>query len=138
MTNFSIIKKIELKFAVVSLCKDETVRILVKSGSEITTNNLDELFSVYNELVQGKRHPFIYILEDDSIVITKEVRTYFRASEKAFPKTCIAIIAASLPIKLMANFYLKFHKPTTNIKIFNNELDATKWCYQEQSKLLKN
>lgn len=131
MLSYTTIKKSEITCATVYLCSDAVVRVRIKESIELTPIHLQELFKEYNAIIKGKKYPFIYLTENDALIVDRETRTFFRASENSFPKTCIAIVASSLNLKLMANFYLKFHKPTTKIKIFNTELDATNWCYQE-------
>ncbi len=134
MLSYTTIKKSEITSATIYLCSDAVVRVRIKDLVELNPTHLKELFEEYNKIIEGKKYPFIYLTENDALIIDKETRTFFRASENSFPKTCIAIVANSLSLKLMANFYLKFHKPTTKIKIFNTEIDATSWCYQEYKK----
>lgn len=135
MLNYTIIKKIEVSFAKIDLCSDGIVRVFINQPVDVTPDHLKTLFSAYNELVQGVKYPFMYVIESDSVVVDVDSRAYFRGNENAFPKTCIAVVAKFLPLKMVANFYLKFHKPVTKIKVFNTEIDATEWCLQEQRKL---
>lgn len=138
MLNYTILKKTQVTFASICLCSDNIVRVFIDQPVDVTPSHLQILFAAYNELVQGKSYPFMYVIESDGVVVDVHSRAYFRANENGFPKTCIAVVANFLPLKLVANFYLKFHKPKTSIKIFNTEKEATVWCGEmQESKVVK-
>lgn len=137
MLNYTIIKKDTVDFAAICLCSDGIVRVFMTQPVDVTPTHLQTLFKAYNTVVEGVKYPFMYVIESDSVFVDADSRAYFRANEGAFPKTCIAVVSKFLPLKLVANFYLKFHKPITSIKLFNTEQEGTEWCLQEQKRAQK-
>lgn len=128
MLNYVILKKRDVLFARLSHCSDGIIRLSINKPVEITIEHLNQLFSAYNEFVEGQKYPVIYLIESDGVVIDDVARNYLRTNEKSCPKICVAVMTKNLPLKIIANFYLKFHKPNTKIKVFNNEQEATTWC----------
>lgn len=92
------------------------------------------MFEKFNGLIEGKKYPYIYYVEDSSIVFTAEGREYSKQNEDSFPKICNAFVVNSIAYKLIANFYIKFNKPSYPSKSFNNFNEAEKWC-KDQAKI---
>jgi len=134
MSNYIVIKKSETLAAKISMCNDGIVRVMFKKNTEIGPAEFKELFEKYNALVEGKSYPYLYTVEDGSVTITNEGRAYSKANEYSFPKICNAYVLKSLAHKLVANFYIKFNKPSYPSKVFSNMDEAEAWCL----KLLKD
>ncbi len=131
MSNYIVIKKVETDVAHISMCDDAIVRVMFKKNTEIGPPEFKELFEMYNSLVEDKSYPYIYYVEDGSVIFTNEGRVYSKENEFSFPKICNAYVAKSLAHKLVANFYLKFNKPTYPSKVFTTMEDAEEWCFQQ-------
>jgi hypothetical protein len=121
MSSYTIIKKVETSAAVISIYSDDTMRVMYKKNKEIDSSVLKDLIEIYNKLVEGKKYPYIYYTEDDSVTFSHDVREYFKQNEYSFPKICDAFVVKSLAQKLIANFYLKFNKPAYPSKVFNSK-----------------
>ena len=134
MSTYTIIKKVETRGAEISMCSDGIMRVMYKKNEEIDSSVIKDLIENYNKLVEGKKYPYIYFTEDNSVTFGNDVRAYFKQNEHAFPKICDAFIVKSLAQKLIANFYLKFNKPTYPSKVFNNMADAESWCLLQSQK----
>ncbi|MES2512614.1 MAG: hypothetical protein V4580_00665 [Bacteroidota bacterium] len=131
MPCFSVTKKTETDAAQISLCSDGIIRVMIKKDIEITPGHFKILFETYNELVQGKKHPFIYYAEEGSSTVSDDGRAYAKASEHLFPKVCNAVVVTRLAHKLLANFYFKFNKPSYPFKVFTRMDEAEKWCLEQ-------
>lgn len=79
-------------------------------------------------LCDGKKYPFITNGLGITIRMDKEARNHF-ATYKPLVKVrkAQAIIVNNIPSKLLANFYIKFHKPSDPTKIFTKFDDAVDW-----------
>jgi hypothetical protein len=75
---------------------------------------------------------FFHVLVDmrglDSI--SPEAREYAAAGKLSEIYDRLAIIADAPATFLVANFFLKFHKPPRPTRIFRNETDALQWLRQ--------
>ena len=132
MLKHTIIKKTEITCAVITLSDDLVVRVLIKKGIELTLTQLEVLFASINDLVAGHYYPVIYKTEDNNVIVGEGGVRFFKESENLYPRACVAIVARSLSLKIIVNFYLKFKKATTKSKVFNTEEDAEAWCYEQQ------
>jgi hypothetical protein len=131
MSNYIVIKKSETPAVEISICSDGIIRVMFKRNTEIGPPEFKELFEKYNSLVEGKSYPYIYFVEDSSVIFTNEGRVYSKEHEFSFPKICNAYVVTSLAHKLIANFYLKFNKPSYPSKVFTNMKNAEEWCFQQ-------
>ncbi len=104
---------------------------MFKKRTEVTPDVFKLLFTKFNELVESKRYPFIYSVEDSTVSSTSEARAYSKEQEHSFPKICNAYVTSSIALRLTANFYLKFNKPVYPSKIFSKMNEAEKWCFEE-------
>ena len=135
MAHFSVIKKTETSAAQISVCSDGIIRVMFKKKTEVNADHFKKLFEVYNELVQGEKHSFIYYAEDGSSTVSEDGRAYAKNEEYSFPKVCNAVVVTRLSQKLIANFYFKFNKPSYPFKVFDKMEEAEKWCLEEYSKI---
>lgn len=70
-----------------------------------------------------KKHP-VLVDGDEFINITTEARKLIRKLEHIIPVNARALVIKSLSQRILANFYIHFHKPIVPTKIFNNYEDA--------------
>lgn len=76
------------------------------------------------ELV-GKDKKYPVIIDGDEFVnVTAEARKLIRTLEPLIPVTARALVIKSLSQRILANFYIHFHKPIVPTKIFTNYEDA--------------
>lgn len=59
--------------------------------------------------------------------ISKAAQDYLASKEVTNLNIAMAILTSSLMTVLLANFFIKFKKPATPTKMFNNEEKAVKW-----------
>lgn len=83
----------------------------------------------HNALVEisGNKKVPLLIDAEDFINLTPEARKFIRELETIVPISKRAIVVKSFSQRLLANFYIKFHKPIVPTKIFVNHDYAVKW-----------
>ena len=128
--NYSIVEFRETDTAKICLCSDDIVRVLYKKNADITLEKNRENIRNYTELIKGRRLAFLFDHEGFGINFTSEARDDARANEKDFPCICIAVVVTILAYKILAEFYMKFHKPNIPYKIFRSRDQAAEWCYE--------
>jgi len=128
MALYQVTKKRETATALITLADDNIVRVMFRSNIEISAKDLEDNFVAYNEMVGDRKYPYLYYAEDGSAIYSEEARNYARNNEEAFPKLCIAVVVKTLAHKLVANFYLRFNKPRTLFRVFDDMEKAEEWC----------
>lgn len=134
MPHYLITKKSETDAAQVHLGSDGMMRVMFKHKKEVNEDAFRELFKVFNELSNGKAYAYIYYAEDTSVTVSEDGRRFAKEEEFSFPKICNAVVVTNLAHKLLANFYLRFNKPSYPFKVFSKKEDAEKWCLQQLAK----
>lgn len=131
MNTYKIVKQKETTTAVVTLGNDDIVRVVFKDLAKVTPIEVEENFKAYNEVVNGVAYPFILSGSSSSADYTSEGLAYAKAHENDWPKVCVALCIRGLAQRLLANFYLKFNKPSHKHKVFLNKTEAEIWCTEQ-------
>lgn len=84
------------------------------------------------ELVNEKAKYPALLDGDDFAVVTPEGRKLVRELEPYIPVSARAMVIKQLGQRMLANFYIKFHKPIIPTKIFNDHQEALKWLNEYQ------
>lgn len=119
-------KTVELEEVVIRSRNDGIIQVIFKEGIELDVDLQDRMMIVYHQLCGDTKRPFLFNALND-VDITKEARDHSRELEKTYPGSATAVIADTVAYKLIANFYLKFNKPSTPYKVFNNIDSAEVW-----------
>jgi hypothetical protein len=83
------------------------------------------------DLCNGYRYPVILDGRNVTANISHEARKFISGHEPVIRvRSAQAILVNNIPTRLLANFYLKFHKPKHPVKIFSNLEDAERWVAQ--------
>lgn len=138
MSDFSVIKFTETQTALISLCSDNIMRVVLKKGAEIDLEKARENIQAYINMIEGKKYAFLIYAEneDGSIVYTEDARKNAKVHEKMFDKTCVAVIVKHLAHRLIANFYIKFYKPSYPFRVFEKIEQAEAWCLEMNNSVL--
>lgn len=134
MNTYKIVRQKETTTAIITLGSDEIVRVVFKDLAKVTPVEVEENFKVYNEIIRGVAYPFIITGNSSSADYTSEGLAYAKAHEHDWPKICVALCVRGLAQRLLANFYLKFNKPSHPHKVFVNLADAEIWCAEQLTK----
>ena len=112
------IKKISLQ-----LIESQIIRMTVVEGIELEQNDAKEAIVEAVRLAEGKNYA-ILLNANVSGNISFEAREEFAKSEK---RIAVAIVTDLLANKLLGNFFIKFHKPSSSSRIFSDEQTAIEW-----------
>lgn len=121
-----ILKTTETAYTTISLRSDGIIHVHIKDNVVYGLEEQHENLYACIDLVNGVKHPFMYT-QGEYVTITKESRENSEKISKISPMYPIAIIVQNLAYKLVAEFFLKFHKPKIPMKIFSNEEKAIEW-----------
>ena len=138
MNTYKIVKQKETKTAIITLGSDRIVRVSFKDMVQVTPIEVEENFKAYNEIIDGASYPFIISAKSGSADYTTEGLVYAKAHENDWPKLCVALCIKNLAQRMLANFYLRFNKPTYTHKIFDSISAAETWCLSEIENSKKN
>ena len=106
--------------------KEGYVLYRILEDAEIEAEDAKENFYVSLKMTNNKIFPVL--LDGRKIKsISHEARNFYASEEVKKYQTAVAVIADSLPTRLIANFFLRFHQPEFRIKIFADETKAKKW-----------
>ncbi len=131
-------KHIELKKAHLYLLEPGLTAIVFKTKVQFELNDAIEVDDYTYDWVQGK--PFVTLVDGRNIRsnITHEAREYFAKHEKITRiRKGQAIVVNNLHTKLLANFYMNFHKPSNPIKIFTDYDKAYNWVKEIRNEWYK-
>lgn len=120
------IKEIDLPEVNLQLKSNGIVYLLFKDDCTLDIDLQMRLLEHYHDITGGKLMPFI-VMAAENVSISKEARDNAVKIEDISMIGASAVIATSLPYKLIANFYLKFNKPKRPFKVFRTEEEAVKW-----------
>lgn len=100
--------------------------IAFKKDAEVELEHVIANKEAREKIQQGKK---ILVLGDIRKVwhISKAAQDYLASKEVTNLNIAMAILTSSLMTALLANFFIKFKKPATPTKMFNNEEKAIKW-----------
>lgn len=131
MNPVTVTKKIETDEMLIQLRSDGIVHVMFKENITLDVALQMKMIKLYNEICEGKKHPFLFSALP-GVTITKEARENATKIEHLAPVSRSAVIANSLPYRLIANFYLKVNRPKNPYRVFSNEDDAVKWLLSGQ------
>ncbi|MCO6501201.1 MAG: hypothetical protein J5I47_12610 [Vicingus serpentipes] len=122
-------KTIDLPKIVLHLVEEGLVLGKPKNNIVLEIEDIQEIDQlIYDKLVFG--NPFVVIIDarDVDSTVSREAREFLSKNELVLPiRKAQAIVVNNLHTKLLANFYMKFHKPINPIKVFSDYASAYQW-----------
>jgi len=113
--------------AVIELRKDY-VYVCYTDLCVIEIDDAKVLADMAIELCRGKAYPFITDVLGKTIRISNEAREYFAKYPPLISiRKSHAILVNNMASKLLANFFIKFHRPTEKTRVFTKLDDALAW-----------
>jgi hypothetical protein len=119
-------ESVETETSVITLGKDDVFRHVYKRNSNVERKHSDEQTEAFLLLSGDKKYPCI-LLAEENVNFTKEYRERSKELENVSPITCFAAVTDQFAYRMIANFYLKFHKPKIPFRLFSTEQEALKW-----------
>ena len=107
--------------------KDNIVYLIYKEQADIGISEIEENISVKTNIQEGKK---MKTLVDVTKVWHYSDEARKIVSSERFKSITIAmavVVGYSLPIKMVANFFMKINKPLTPTKLFSNREKAKEW-----------
>ena len=115
------------------LIEHKIIKLTLIDDIELEQNDAKEMIAEAIDLAEGAEYTILFDATKPG-TISFEAREEFAKSKK---RIAAAIVTNSLANKLLGNFFINFHKPTTSSRIFSDEQDAIKWLrIQIESKSL--
>lgn len=116
-----------ISFAELSLLNEKFIRVEVKPNTEIEPFHLEEILSAYDELVGPDTKINLLTILPEDLYISPETKKIWADPNRSNRKLTEACVINGLGLKVIANFVLRFHKPTHNVRYFNTEKQALEW-----------
>lgn len=107
---------------------DGYIHVRFKDLSIIDLEEAKKVSNLIIELCKGTPYPFITNGLGITIRMNNDARDFFAT----FPpltkvRKAQALLVNNMPSKLLANFFIKYHKPVNPTKIFTDMDSALKW-----------
>lgn len=106
------------------------IKLSVVEGIEMEVEDAKQMIAGAMKIANGKDYVILFDA-NKSGTISHEAREEFARSKK---RKAVAIVTNSLANKLLGNFFINFHKPTSASRIFNDEKSALEWLRSEVAK----
>ncbi len=127
-----VLQKVEIEKAFITKLDDYIIELKFKDKVDFELDDAIETDRIYFELSKGK--PFLALIDARDILgtISSEAREFFATDELvADIRIAEALVVNSLPIKLLASFYVKFHQTKNPKKVFTEYDKAVEWLKQQ-------
>ena len=119
-------KKMELDKSIVELTNDGVMCIHIKPDSDVELRDAVLIVEAMGKLGNQKKYPVLIDAGEFSSV-DKETRIFAASIESNIYTMADAIAYCNLAQQLMAQFYLKYNKPTVPTKVFADRDEAMTW-----------
>jgi hypothetical protein len=117
------------KFEITKLTKS-IIKIKTFKGAELQLQDGKEMHRVMVELSKGEK--FAVLMEStDYFSTSHKLRALIASKEFTATRYATAFVMKLLANRLMGTLFIKFHKPATPSKIFENEATAVEWLNEQ-------
>lgn len=104
---------------------DGILVVTIKDDIELTVQDIIDHRAIAARIVGIQPH-CVLALAGERTQATEEARIY-ASTNTPEGRVAEAVIIRSLPVRIMGNFYLKFHKPNVPTRMFEDYEDAMRW-----------
>lgn len=121
-------KHIELEKVHLYLIEEGYTVLKAKDKVDFELEDAIEVDDLTYELVEAK--PFVTLVDARNVRsnMSHEARKHFATNKKITAiRKAQAIVVNNLHTKLIANFYMNFHRPSNPVKVFTKYEDAESW-----------
>ena len=105
--------------------RDGILRTRIFEGAEIGTRDVEEYYAFTEKLTGGEK-ALVLLDGRTTFTITDEARAY-AAQQANRTRVATAVLVDSAATRLLYNLYIKFNKPQTPTRMFNDEESAVEW-----------
>lgn len=125
VTNSNYIK---LKHAEITLYQENIYVLTFEDDYEVELEDAIEIDKAFIKITNNTKFSVIVDARDKFSSITNDARNFFANDPEIIPiREKIAIVVNNMPTKILANFFMRFNRPQTPTKVFNNLEEAVKW-----------
>ena len=117
---------IKCRIATIALRSDNILHIDIKGDDLFVLSNVHEAMVAAYKIGKGKKFANLITIAPDCTA-DHDARALSTSAEGSKYKVADAFVIHSLAQKMVANFYMKFHKPVTPTKFFTSADDAINW-----------
>ncbi len=117
-------------FPLATLEYDEQKNILfyrVKQEQVVDVSEIKEMLIYVQEFMGPKKHYAVIDFGGNLSSSTEARQIYADAEYIQKYRIADAFLVKSLPVRLIANFFIKVTKPKVNTRLFTDEKEAVKW-----------
>jgi len=134
-------KEVQCDISTVKLIEDDVLFIDIIPNSDFVLKDFQQLMDAAKKIGRGKKfYNIINVGEYTSP--DHESRVASTSDEGSIYKIADAFVIHSFPQKVIANFYLNFHKPVVPTRFFNTIEGAKEWIeklkHQNEEKIRMN
>ncbi len=108
--------------------------ITFETGAEITGDDAAMLLEFAKRTSNDAEYFRVLVDLRSNPVISKEARDFAASGQIQSFISAFAILASDLPMRLVGNFFIHFHKPNQPTKIFTDEHEARTWLLEQREK----
>ena len=99
----------------------------VKQGIEIDIYEITEMIKYVEEFMGNKKHYAVVDFGSNVMSTTEARKVYADSKYIQTYRIADAFLVKSLPLRLVANFFINITKPKVVTQLFTNEESAIKW-----------
>ncbi|CAG5080907.1 DUF7793 family protein [Parvicella tangerina] len=108
------------------MIKNGITHISVKPDTTVELEMVQKVVQHQREIQKGS--PYLVLLDvSKAYGVTREAREYTSSEAVEGLQIAMAMLTQSLPIRLLANFFIKFDNPPAPTKMFNDYDLAISW-----------
>lgn len=116
----------EGRISKIALRTDGILQIDIKANELFQAGDFNELMAAAYKIGKGKKF-YNLITVGEYTIADHAARVLSTSKEGSYYKLADAFVINSLPQKLVANFYMNFHKPFVPTRFFNSKSEALTW-----------
>jgi hypothetical protein len=106
--------------------ENDILYISFKKDVIVELDHINEIIDIRKEIQQGEKT--LTIVNSGKLWrVEKEARKKAASDEMIQHNIALALIAKSLPLRIISNFYINVDKPNVPTKMFNSEKEAIAW-----------
>ena len=122
----TILNKIELDSATISLRNDRIILYSIKDNITISAKDSNEMVGAAGKLGDFQKLP-VLIAGGKHTLADKDAREFGASKEGTKYALAVAFVIKSLAQKILGNAYIKINKPIVPTRLFDNEEKAVEW-----------
>lgn len=108
--------------------------ITFETGAEISGEDAALLLELAKRTYIDAEYFRVLVDLRSNPVISKEARDFAASGGMRDYISAFAILASDLPMRLVGNFFIHFHKPDQPTRIFTDENEAREWLLAQKEK----